>query len=196
MPPPAPFLRIYYNMKNTLIKTVTIGAIALASQSAFASDGTITIAGELTAQTCSINGTVADGNRNFNVALLPAAQSNLSTVGSTSTETPFTIELTGCTAGGTSVSTRFESGANVDLASGELFTLGAGASAGLRIQLLNQNRSVINIGAPDVSQNSAAATITSGAATLNYIARYHRISSVPLVAGAVTSSVTYSMAYN
>ncbi len=183
-------------MKTNLFKAMTIGAVALASQSALASDGTINITGELTTQTCSINGNAADGNRNVSVTLPAASQSNLHTVGATSSETAFQIALTSCTPTSGTVRTRFESGPNVDAASGELPTTGAGSSAGLRIQLLNQDRSVISVGAADATQNSAQGTIASGAATLNYIARYHRISSTPLAVGAVTSSVTYSMAYN
>jgi major type 1 subunit fimbrin (pilin) len=183
-------------MKNTLLKAMTLGAIALASQSAFASDGTINITGELTASTCSINGTAADGARNFSVTLPTAAQSSLAVVGSTTGETAFQIALTACTPTTGTVRTRFESGPNVDPASGELTVAGAGASTGLRIQLLNGDRSVIAVGAADGAQNSAPATITTAAATLNYIARYHRVSATALVAGAVTSSVTYSMAYN
>ncbi|MFC3814311.1 fimbrial protein [Lysobacter sp. GCM10012299] len=183
-------------MKTNLLKAMTISAIALASQSAFASDGTINFSGELTTQTCSINGTAADGARSFTVTLPAASQSNLTTVGATSTETAFQIALTSCTPASGTVRTRFESGANVDSTSGELLTTGAGSSAGLRIQLLNQDRTVIVVGAADVAQNSAQGTIASGAATLNYIARYHRISATPLAVGAVTSSVTYSMAYN
>ncbi|UNK48145.1 type 1 fimbrial protein [Lysobacter sp. S4-A87] len=183
-------------MKTTLFKAMTVGAIALASQSAFASDGTINFTGELTTQTCSINGTAADGNRNVSVTLPAASQSNLRTVGSTSGETAFQIALTSCTPTSGTVHTRFESGPNVDVASGELLTSGAGSSAGLRIQLLNQDRTVIAVGAADVAQNSAPGTIATGAVTLNYIARYHNINSTPLAVGAVTSSVTYSMAYN
>lgn len=183
-------------MKINLFKAMSIGAIALASQSAFASDGTINFTGELTTQTCSINGTAADGNRNLSVTLPAATQSSLTIVGSTSAETAFQIALTSCTPATGSVRTRFESGPNVDAATGELFTSGAGSSAGLRIQLLNQDRSVIAVGATDASQNSAPSTLASGAATLNYIARYHRVSATPLAVGALTSSVTYSMAYN
>jgi major type 1 subunit fimbrin (pilin) len=183
-------------MKSTLLKAMAISAIALASQAAFASDGTINFTGELTAQTCSINGTAADGNRNVSVTLPAATQSSLAIVGATSAETAFQIALTSCTPATGTVRTRFESGPNVDAATGELLTSGAGASAGLRIQLLNQDRSVIAVGTSDASQNSAPSTITTGAATLNYIARYHRVSATALVAGAVTSSVTYSMAYN
>lgn len=183
-------------MKNTLLKVTTIGALALASHSALASDGTISFTGELTTQTCSINGTAADGNRNFNVTLPAATQSSLTVVGATAAETAFQIALTSCTPATGSVRTRFESGPSVDAASGELLTSGAGSSAGLRIQLLNHDRSVIAVGATDASQNSLPSTLASGAATLNYIARYHRVSATPLAVGAVTSSVTYSMAYN
>lgn len=183
-------------MRSNLFKAMAISTVALASQSAFASDGTINFAGELTTQTCSINGTAADGNRNVSVNLPAASQSNLSTVGATSSETSFQIALTSCTPTSGTVRTRFESGPNVDAASGELLTTGAGSSAGLRIQLLNQDRTPIVVGAADLTQNSAQGSIASGAATLNYIARYHRISATPLAVGAVTSSVTYSMAYN
>ncbi|HEY5852064.1 MAG TPA: fimbrial protein [Lysobacter sp.] len=183
-------------MKTTLLRAATIGVIAMASQAALAADGTINITGELTTQTCSINGAAANGARDIAVPLQPASQSNLSTVGSTSTETPFSVTLTACTPATGTVSTRFESGANVDTATGELLTSGAGGSTGLHIQLLNQDRTVIVIGAPDATQNSAPGTLAAGAVTLNYIARYRRASAAALSVGAVTSSVTYSLAYN
>ncbi|MGO4221657.1 fimbrial protein [Lysobacter sp. TAF61] len=184
-------------MNNKLTILGALPALALVSLAAVASDGAVNITGEMTAQTCSINGTAADGARNIAVPLATISRSNLSTIGSVSGDTPFQIALSGCSQGTGSVRTRFEPGTSVDLATGELITSGPGSSAGLRIQLLNSDGTPINVGSSIASQNSALATIpASGAVTLNYVARYHRLSSTALAVGAVTSSVTYSLIYN
>ncbi|MDQ8024217.1 MAG: fimbrial protein [Moraxellaceae bacterium] len=185
-------------MNNKLLSLMALSGLALASQSALASDGTITFNGEVTAQTCSINGAVADGARNITVTMPKASQSSLAVLNSTAGETAFAIALTGCTPASGTVRTRFEPGSTVDQASGELITSGAGSTTSLRIQLLNSDRSVIVVGAPDASQNSIAQTIPAGGAvTLNYLARYKRASATPaLGSGVVSSSVTYSLVYN
>lgn len=185
-------------MNNKLLSTFALTAIALASQSAFASDGTINFSGSITSQTCSINGAAADGNRNISVALPKTPQSSLAVLNSVAGETPFSIALTGCTPASGTVATRFESGATVDATTGELLTSGVGGTSSLHVQLLNETRGVINIGAPDVSQNSTAKTIPAGGAvTLNYFARYKRASALPaLGTGVIATSVTYSLIYN
>ncbi|QSX74406.1 type 1 fimbrial protein [Lysobacter arenosi] len=185
-------------MKTKILGTFALGAIGLASHSASASDGTINFSGSITSQTCSINGVAADGNRNISVALPKTPQSSLTALNSVAGETPFSIALTGCTPASGTVATRFEPGSNVDAATGELITSGVGGTSSLHIQLLNETRGVINIGAPDVSQNSTAKTIPAGGAvTLNYFARYKRASTLPaLGTGVIASNVTYSLVYN
>ncbi len=185
-------------MNNKILSTLALTAIAFASQSAFASDGTINFTGSITSQTCSINGAAADGNRNINVTLPKTPHSSLAALNAVAGETPFSIALTGCTPATGTVATRFESGANVDATSGELLTSGAGGTTSLHVQLLNETRGVINIGAPDVSQNSTAKAIPAGGAvTLNYFARYKRAAALPVLGtGAIASSVTYSLIYN
>ncbi|HEY5852063.1 MAG TPA: fimbrial protein [Lysobacter sp.] len=185
-------------MTTKLLSGLAITAIALASQSALASDGTINFSGSITSQTCSINGGAADGSRNIAFSLPRTPQSSLAVLNSTAGETAFAIALTGCTPASGTVSTRFESGSTVDLTSGELLTSGGGGTTSLHVQLLNEDRSVINVGAPDVSQNSIGKTIPAGGAvTLNYFARYKRAAATPaLGSGAIAASVTYSLIYN
>ncbi|MFC3814310.1 fimbrial protein [Lysobacter sp. GCM10012299] len=185
-------------MKNKILSTFALSAIALASQSAFASDGTITFSGSITSQTCSINGVAANGAVDITVTLPKTPQSSLAVLNSVAGETPFSIALTGCTPASGTVATRFESGATVDSSTGELLTSGVGGTTSLHVQLLNETRGVINVGAPDVSQNSTAKTIPAGGAvTLNYFARYKRAAATPdLGTGAIASSVTYSLVYN
>jgi major type 1 subunit fimbrin (pilin) len=185
-------------MKNKILSTFAFSAIALASQSAFASDGTINFAGSITSQTCTINGAAANGANNISVALPKTPQSSLTALNSVAGETPFSIVLTGCTPASGTVATRFESGGNVDAATGELLTSGTGGTSSLHIQLLNEARGVINVGAPDVSQNSPSKTIPAGGAvTLNYFARYKRATLLPALAtGLIATNVTYSLVYN
>lgn len=185
-------------MDHKLSCAIALIGLAMTSRAANASDGTITFTGMITSQTCSINGTAADGARNISVSLPRATQTSLTALNSTAGDTAFTISLTGCTPEEGRVHTRFEPGATVHAASGELITSGAGASSSLRIQLLNGNGTVINVGAPDATQGSVAQNIpVGGAVTLNYIARYKRAATTPVLgAGAIAATVTYSLIYN
>lgn len=171
-----------------------IAAIALSS-SAFASDGTITFTGQVTAQTCAISGN--GGTSNFTVALPTVSAGSLGVAGSTAGRTPFTIALSGCTPNTGTVHTFFEAGSTTDSASGRLnltpAAAGSANASNVQIQLLNSDASGIAAGFADASQNSQTASISGGAATLNYSAQYYATGTA--TAGSANSRVTYTMAY-
>ncbi len=79
-------------MQKSLIAAL-LACAALAPAAAFAADGTITINGAVTAQTCTING----GTPNFTVTLPKVSTSSLATAGTKAGATQFTIALTNCT---------------------------------------------------------------------------------------------------
>ena len=159
-------------------------AAVLLTQAAQASDGTITFNGQLTTSTCTITG---GGNQTVTLPTLSTA--TLATNGATAGDTLFKIDLTSCTA--STANAYFEAGANTDASTGRLKT----NATNLPIQLLNASGTPINVaGSTTNLQNTTAATITSGSGSQSFIARYFATGAT--TAGAVTSSVTYSMVYN
>jgi major type 1 subunit fimbrin (pilin) len=159
------------------------------SAAAHAADGTVTITGALTAQTCTINGSSAGTQTAINVALPTLSTTGLAVAGDTSGSTPFSIHLTDCTA--TSASTFFEAGPTIDLQTGNLInqaTLGANR---VEVELLNDQFTPINLVS---NTNSQTVTVNVGSADLNYYAQY--IATGASTAGAVNTSVRFSMQYN
>lgn len=171
------------------IRTLAIAATAAAGlcQGAQASDGTITFNGALQTTTCTIT-----GGGNQTVTLPTLATSALPSAGTTAGGTGFSIAVTGCSSG-TTATAYFEAGANTNMTTGRL--VNTGAAGNVEIQVLNASGTVVNLAGSSVAaQGATAANISGGAATENFIARYYATGAT--TAGAVTSSVTYSMIYN
>jgi major type 1 subunit fimbrin (pilin) len=177
-------------MKTTYLSAAVFAGIAAVSQFASAADGTITFNGNITAQTCTINGGGAASN--FAVTLPTVSSSSLAAAGQTAGRTPFTISLSNCTPNTGNVHTFFEAGPTTDSTTGHLI-VNTGGATNVQIDLLNSDATDIKAGFADVSQNSLPVAITAGAATLNYFAQY--IATGAATAGAASSSVMYTMAY-
>jgi major type 1 subunit fimbrin (pilin) len=179
--------------RTKLMSAAILTSAALASPFAFAVDGTITITGNVTAQTCTINGN-GSGSNNFTVPLISVPTSALATAGQPAGATPFTIALTACTPASGNVHTFFEPGPTVDTATGNLI-IATGGATNVEIGLLNGSDSTpIKLGAADASQNSKSVAIgTDGTATLPYIAEY--IATGAATAGAANTSVMYTLIY-
>ena len=175
-------------MKKTLL---AIPLLVLATSSVFAADGTITINGQVTDKTCTVN---AGTTKDFTVTLPTVSQSVLAVAGDTAGRTPFTINLTGCTAG-SKVATYFEPGATVDFSTGRLNNA-SGTATNVQVQLLGSNNTAIPVlaaGAGGVQTNSQLVAVTDGAANLNYYAQYYATdASTP---GSVATSVKYTIIY-
>lgn len=178
-------------MKTKLISAAILASAVTASQFAVAADGTITFNGNITAQTCTIDGN-GSGSSNFNVPLPTVSTSVLSTAGQTAGRTPVTIALTNCTPSSGNVHTFFEAGPTTDITSGNVI-LNAGGATNVQIALQNSDFTNIRVGAPDPSQNSKSVPITSGKALLRYYAQY--VAMGPATAGAANATVMYTMAY-
>ncbi|WP_283147471.1 fimbrial protein [Silvimonas soli] len=178
-------------MMKKLIPALIIG-MGL-SAGAFASDGTITINGALTAQTCTIVGN--NQGSDFTVTLPKISTAALSAAGSNAGAVPFSIVLSNCMPVTGTVATYFEYGANT-LADGNLKNaVGGQYATNVEVQLLNNDMSPIDVSKGSVvAQGSTIKFITAGGATLPYVARY----ASPLggaTAGDVNTTVTYSMNY-
>jgi len=161
--------------------------------SAYASDGTINITGSIVGTTCTVTGN--DTGSNVKVQLPTIAASNLAAANQVSGTTPFSIGLSGCKNGAANatgaVKAYFETGPNVDLATGRLKVTGTGTATNVQLELLNDNGSSIKIG--DSSTITGTTFDTEGKATLNYRVQYHATGVV--VGGSANSSVTYSLNY-
>ncbi|MGY3041237.1 major type 1 subunit fimbrin (pilin) [Rhodanobacter sp. TND4EL1] len=192
-------------MKKTLLSTALVAVMAAAGfapQSAGAAtnnpvsnnptDGTISISGQVIAQTCKVDGQSAGTADAKTVNLPDVLTSQLSTVGATAGDKPFSIAVTGCDAALSNVHTYF-TGTNIDPTSGRL-TNATGNATGVQVQLLNGDNTIIALNSADGSQNSKSVNLVTGAATLNYKARYYA-SSATVGAGSVTTSVAFTMVY-
>lgn len=163
-------------------------ALALGSVAAHAADGTVTINGKVTDQTCKVSA----NSKDITVTLPTVGVGSLATAGTTAGRTPFTINLENCKAG--DVSAFFETGGNVDAASGRLNN--TGNASNVQVQLLSDSSVVI-----PVLANAAQAPVTTKAtvakdadsAALNYYAEYYATGAAK--AGDVATSVQYTINY-
>ena len=162
--------------------------LALGSVAAHAADGTVTINGMVTDQTCEVS---AD-SKDITVTLPTVGVGSLATAGTTAGRTPFTINLEKCKAG--DVSAFFETGGNVDAASGRLNN--TGEAENVQVQLLSDSSAVIPVLA-NATQADVTTTATvaqdGGSAALNYYAEYYATGAAE--AGSVATSVQYTINY-
>lgn len=179
-------------MKKQLLAFAIVSAAGLAlAGSAQAADGTISITGQVQAQTCTIN-----GGGNIDVSLPTVSVSALSSAGNTAGETPFQIQLTGCSSGMGTATTYFEPGPTIDTTTGYLKPSGASPAGNVEIQLLNSGGTAMALNASTAaSQGADLVDASSGAATLDYAARYIAVDG-GASAGSANTSVTFTMVYN
>ena len=163
-------------------------ALALGSVAAHAADGTVTINGMVTDQTCEVSA----NSKNITVTLPTVGVGSLATAGTTAGRTPFTINLENCKAG--DVSAFFETGGNVDAASGRLNN--TGGASNVQVRLLNDSSVVIPVLAnADQAPVTTKATVAKDgdSAALNYYAEYYATGAAK--AGDVATSVQYTINY-
>jgi len=176
-------------MKKITSRALVAVAAMLAPWACFAVDGTITINGTVTNETCTING----GTPNITVTLPNVSKSTLNVNGAVAAATPFSIALTSCsiTTSG-SLFAYFEPGSTIN-AAGRL--INAGTATNLDVELLNSSFGTIDLSKTSGNQNSTtiAATAATTSATLTYYARYRATGVVG--PGTVNSSVTYTLIY-
>lgn len=180
---------------STALATV-FGVAALAPQAAAATDGTITFNGKISSATCSIGstGTPSTGG-SFTVTLPTVATSALGSSGTVAGITPFSIKLTSCsnlTAG--NIKTYFEPGSTINTNGRLSIATGTGQATGVDLALLNFDQSAINLNNASTNTTTAAVTASSTSATLNYFVEYYNNGGT-LAAGAVSSTVNYSIVY-
>lgn len=178
-------------LKNSgLLSAIILSALVALPGTSFASDGTITFTGNVTAQTCTISGN--GGGSSFTVTLPTVSVSALTTAKQTAGTTPFNIALTNCTPASGTATVYFEPGATVDTTTGQLLNT-TGTATNVEVGLLNSDYSQIKLGQAVSSQNSKSASLASGSATLNYYAQYVAMGKAG--AGTVNTTSLYSIVY-
>ena len=181
-------------MKLKYLKVCAALAVVTSAGSAFASDGTITVVGEVVDTTCSIQ--VDNATRDATVVLPTVASAQLASTGETAGATPFNIALSGCT-GDTLQNAKayFEPGASVNMETGRLkLEVGTGKATELEVEILNSDYSPIHAGAAADNQNDVPVDISSGNGVLNYAARYFATGRA--TPGAVQTRVEYTVTYD
>lgn len=169
---------------KVLLLTTAIAATGLFAASASAADGTITFNGSITASTCSIN----SGSPSFTVTMPTVGTTAFAAAGDYAGRTPFAISLSGCGSLTNTVNAYFEPGSTVN-AAGRLNN--TGAATGVDLQLLNASMGSIDL---NTQAGTSTATISAGAATLNYYVQYYATTGT-VGAGAVNSTVDYTIQY-
>lgn len=174
-------------MKKFLTTSAALVGFGLSSL-ALAVDGTITIKGEVSSKTCSINSSTL----NQTVQLPVVSQSSLA-AGENAGFKPFAIMLSSCTDG-TKVKANFEVGQNVNPVNGTLKNELSGADASnVAVQLFNKEQQPINLlnGTNNLEEISNA----GGNAVLGFFAAYLAPTDESVTPGQVSTSVTYTMSY-
>ena len=194
-------------MKKTLFSAVLAATFGLVALSANASDGQINFTGLITATNCTVTGgTGTDGAaKNITVKLPTVSTAAFAQAGDTAGDQPFQLIFGGSGSSGcidgTKVSLNFDSvttpagyaSAMVNQATGNLKnTTATGAATNVEVGLVTSAGSPINL---YTSIGSPQATITSGTATIGYVARYVATGGLP-TAGNVATAVMYSVRYN
>lgn len=170
---------------------------ALASNDAWAADGTVTVTGQITGTTCPITGGTgpAPGSgANFPVALDKVQTSALKAAGEVAGSKPFFIYVgdstSPCTA--QSVAVLFESTSpGIDPLTGNLRNTAASPATNVQVQIVDGTLNTpidLRLGA-----QSTPVIPANGIATLPFAARY--IATGTVAEGGVQADVLYSIAF-
>lgn len=176
------------------------GAWALAAASALlaglllplnaqASDGTITVNGQVTANTCTINA----GTPNMTVTL-PTVSTVALPAGAVAGATAVTMSYSACSAGLVSATMYFEASANVDQGTGCLKNTAATSPTNVEVCFTNADGSAIDMSKASGSQGATAATLSASAGTDTFLVQYSAAGGAA-TPGSYTSQVTYSVVY-
>lgn len=167
-------------------------SLALAASSAFASDGTITINGEVSAVTCRIN----FGSPNLTVNLPKVQASAFSAASPTTGRTQFLIKLDQCTNFTGKYARVYFEPTTADAAGYLKNTTGTGYATGVAVKLTNQRGAFINTNlSVDLQQDPAqdGFPLSSSLITMPYYAEY--VATGTVTPGLVATSVVYDIHY-
>jgi major type 1 subunit fimbrin (pilin) len=191
-------------IKRAMLAAGIAMALPLSGQ---ASDGTITFTGAVTASTCtlSVNGGSNAGTATVALPTVDIGALSSTGAGTTAAGTFFSVGVSACTAvadigttptAPTQVSLYFEAGPNVDEATGGLINTVAGSN--VEVNLYNASGSTIvgtQIKPGTNTHQPAALTIAAGGTQWFYAGYSTAGAGIAATAGAVSTSITYSLVY-
>ncbi|WP_159878848.1 fimbrial protein [Aquitalea denitrificans] len=179
-------------MKKLLTTASAALLLAGIAAQAQAADGTITFNGNVTASACTPF--VAGGTADATVKMPMVSAKSLATAGATAGATQFTIALTGCSGAATQAAAWFESGTNVDPATGRLINTGTATNVDVALYNIGNNTPIaVGQGNGTIGSSGSAVNIANNAATLNFNARYYAKGAA--TAGSVVATVNYTIQY-
>jgi len=184
----------------------SVAAVMGLPMSGLASDGTITFTGAVTGSSCTIN-VNGSASTTTTVALPTVDTAALTDVAPRSTAggTFFNMVLSGCAAvddygagaAPTNVQIYFEAGPNVDESTGGLIN---GAASGSNVEVKLYNASEATVVGTQITPGKATVQppvqTIAGAGTQWFYAGYSTEANGAATAGAVSTSITYSLIYS
>ncbi|MFI8482757.1 fimbrial protein [Pseudomonas sp. NPDC078700] len=177
-------------MKNFMLSGLA-GIAIFGAAGAFASDGTITISGQVVDTSCDIS--INGGSGDTTVVLPSVSKTNLANAGDVAGSTSVSLSLTGCPATG-SVRAYFEA-QNVDQATGYLQNNAVDTPAtNVQVQVTDTSGAAIDL-RNNSNNNFVAFTDDAGDGTadLNYAVQY--VATGASTAGQVETALVYSLDY-
>lgn len=163
--------------------------LSLFTAGALAADSTITISGYVRDNGCA----VAGESKDFIVDLMDNAAKQFSAVGATTPAIPFRIVLSPCGGAVSAVKVGFIGVADNDNTSLLKLDGGAVAAAGMGVQILNDQQTMLPLNA--TSSAIPWTTLTPGQSnTLNFYARL-MATQVPVTPGHVNATATFTLEF-
>lgn len=174
-------------MKKNIIVATLVAAAAMTTVSAFAADGQINFTGSVIDAACNVTNATSGS---LDVSLGKVSKTAFAAAGDKTAATKFTLQVSGCPTGVDSVNVKFDgttvAGDNSVLA----LTQDAGVATGVGIQLADASQSVLPLNT--ASTNYA---LTSGAANLDFVARYIATAAT-VTSGPANAVASFSIVYN
>lgn len=192
-------------MKKILLVASIASAMSLANVANAATGGTITFNGKISDQTCQVvlnGGSSATGS----VKLPTVPKSALAATNNTAGQTPFSLDLTGCTSATTAfgVTAYFpDNSTNIDTTTSTLKNLETGTTAATNVglELLHEavagTKSVVPLGKGISDTGYKYTTVAANATTakMQYHVQYKNNGSAAATAGLVRGVAVYELAY-
>ncbi|EKS6740460.1 type 1 fimbrial protein [Enterobacter ludwigii] len=164
-------------------------ALTLVSTNAFAADSTLTIRGDVRDNACS----VATESKAFTVNLMDNAAKQFNAIGATTPLVPFRIVLSPCGSSVTAIKVGFNGSQDSD--NNDLLKIdgGASAAAGMAVQILNGQETMLPVNAP--TSSITWTPLTPG--QTNYLSFYARLMAtrVPVIPGHVYATATFTLEF-
>lgn len=192
-------------MKKILLVASIASAMSLANVANAATGGTITFNGKISDQTCQVvlnGGSSATGS----VKLPTVPKSALAATNNTAGQTPFSLDLTGCTSATTAfgVTAYFpDNSTNIDTATSTLKNLETGGTAATNVglELLHEavagTKTAVPLGKAISDTGYKYTTVAANATTakMQYHVQYKNNGSAAATAGLVRGVAVYELAY-